>query len=136
DHVDGHRTVGLVISPYTKRKQVISTNYTQINMFRTIENILGIPPLNQFDLAAEPMLDCFTNKPDFTPYTALINNIPLDELNPELTSLNGDALYWAKKSMEQNLDELDRIDEDTFNRIIWHSVKGYDVPYPVLKQNF
>ena len=136
DHVDGHRTVGLVISPYTKRKQVISTNYTQINMFRTIENILGIPPLNQFDLAAEPMLDCFTNKPDFKPYTALINNIPLDKLNPELTSLTGDALYWAKKSMEQNLDELDRIDEDTFNRIIWHSVKGYDVPYPVLKQNF
>ena len=58
--------------------------------------------------------------------------IPLDELNPELVSLSGDALYWAEKSMEQNLDELDRIDEDTFNRIIWHSVKGYDVPYPVL----
>ena len=136
DHVDGHRTVGLVISPYTKRKQVISTNYSQINMFRTIENILGIPPMNQFDLAAEPMLDCFTNKADFTPYTALINNIPLDELNPELTSLTGDALYWAQKSIEQNLDELDQIDEYTFNRIIWHSVKGYDIPYPVLVRNF
>lgn len=134
DHVDGHRTVGFVISPYTKRNQVVSTYYTQINMFRTIENILGIPPLNQFDLAAIPMLDCFTNKPDFTPYTALPNNIPLDDLNPELTSLSGDALYWAKKSMEQNLDELDQIEEDVFNRIIWHSVKGYDVPYPVLKQ--
>ena len=132
DHVDGHRTVGLVISPYTKRGQVISTNYTQINMFRTIENILAIPPLNQFDLAAEPMYDCFTNQPDFSPYTALPNIIPLDELNPELANLSGDALYWAQKSMEQNLDELDRIDEDTFNRIIWHSVKGYDVPYPAL----
>ncbi len=134
DHVDGHRTVGFVISPYTKRNQVVSTNYSQINMFRTIENILGIPPLNQFDLAAVPMLDCFTDKPDFTPYKALPNNIPLDEINPELTSLTGDALYWAKKSLEQNLDELDRIDEDVFNRIIWHSVKGYDVPYPVLKK--
>jgi YVTN family beta-propeller protein len=133
DHVDGHRTVGFVISPYTKRNQVVSTYYTQINMFRTIENILGIPPLNQFDLAAVPMIDCFTDKPDFTPYNALPNNIPLDDLNPELTSLSGDALYWAKKSMEQNLDELDQIDEDVFNRIIWHSVKGYDVPYPVLK---
>ena len=132
DHVDGHRTVGLIISPYTKRGQVISTNYSQINMFRTIETILGIPPLNQFDLAAEPMYDCFTNEPDYSPYTALPNIIPLDELNPELVSLSGDALYWAEKSMEQNLDELDRIDEDTFNRIIWHSVKGYDVPYPVL----
>jgi hypothetical protein len=133
DHVDGHRTVGFVISPYTKRNQAVSTYYTQINMFRTIENILGIPPLNQFDLAAEPMVDCFANKPDYTPYSALPNKIPLDELNPELTSLSGDALYWAKKSMEQNLDELDQIDEDVFNRIIWHSVKGYDVPYPVLK---
>ena len=135
DHVDGHRTVGMVISPYTKRNEVVSTNYSQINMFRTIENILGIPPLNQFDLAAEPMLDCFTKRPDFTPYKALANNIPLDELNPELSALTGDARYWAIKSMEQNLDELDRIDEDTFNRIIWHAIKGYDVPYPVLANN-
>ncbi len=135
DHVDGHRTVGLVISPYTKRSEVVSTNYSQINMFRTIENILGIPPLNQFDLAAEPMYDCFAGKPDFSPYTTRPNLVPLDELNPELMSLSGDALYWAKKSLEQDLDEMDRIDEDIFNRIIWHSVKGYDVPYPVLAVN-
>jgi DNA-binding beta-propeller fold protein YncE len=132
DHVDGHRTVGLVISPYTKRAEVVSTNYSQINMFRTIENILGIPPLNQFDLAAEPMFDCFTENPDFSPYTALPNNIPLGELNPDLALLSGDARYWAEKSMDQDLEEYDRIDEDTFNRIIWHSVKGYEVPYPDL----
>jgi YVTN family beta-propeller protein len=135
DHVDGHRTVGLVISPYTKRNKVISTNYTQINMFRTIENILGIPPLNKFDMTANPLLDCFTDIPDFAPYKALKNNIPLDQINPSLASLSGDALYWAKKSLEQNLDDFDRIEEDTFNRIIWHSVKGYDVPYPVLAMN-
>ncbi len=135
DHVDGHRTVGFVISPYTKRHTVVSTNYTQINMFRTIENILGIPPLNQFDLAAEPMMDCFTNIPDFTPYNTLPSNIPIDQINPELSSLSGDALYWAKKSMEQDLDDYDRIDENTFNRIIWHSVKGYDVPYPAFVKN-
>jgi hypothetical protein len=132
DHVDGHRTVGLVISPYTKRGKVISTYYSQINMVRTIENILGIPPMNQFDLAAEPMTDCFTDKPDFTPYKALPNNIPLDELNPPLEALKGESLYWAQKSLEQDLDDLDRIDEDTFNRIIWHAVKGYDIPYPIL----
>lgn len=132
DHVDGHRTVGMVISPYTKRNEVISSYYSQINMVRTMENILGIPPMNQFDLAAEPMNDCFIDIPDFTPYKALANNIPLDELNPPLESLTGKQLYWAKKSMEQNLDELDRIDENTFNRIIWHSIKGYDVPYPAL----
>ena len=133
DHVDGHRTVGLVISPYTKRGAVVSTNYSQINMFRTMENILGIPPLNQFDLAAEPMVDCFTGSPDYSPYTALPNNIQLGELNPELALLSGDARYWAEKSMDQDLDELDRIDEDTFNRILWHSVKGYDVPYPEMQ---
>jgi len=132
DHVDGHRTVGLVISPYTKRGEVVSTNYSQINMFRTIEDILGIPPLNQFDLAAAAMEECFTQTPDFTPYTALPNNIPLDKLNPPLESLSGPALFWAQKSIEQDLDDYDRIDEDTFNRIIWHAVKGYDVPYPVI----
>jgi hypothetical protein len=134
DHVDGHRTVGLVISPYTKRGEVISTYYSQINMVRTIENILGIPPMNQLDLAAEPMTDCFTSEPDFKPYKSENNNIPLDDINPPLISLQGDQLYWAKKSMEQDLDEVDLIDEDTFNRIIWHSVKGYDRPYPEIRR--
>lgn len=132
DHVDGHRTTGLVISPYTKRGEVISTYYSQINMVRTIENILGIPPMNQLDLSAEAMTDCFTEKADFTPFNAVRNNIPLDELNPELVSIAGDQLYWAKKSMEQDLEDLDRIEEDTFNRIIWHSVKGYGRPYPIM----
>ena len=134
DHVDGHRTVGMVISPYTKRGEVISTYYSQISMVRTIEDIFGVPPMNQLDLTAESMTDCFTAKPDFTPYKAVKNNIPLDQLNPALISLSGDQLYWAQKSMEQDLNDIDRIDEDTFNRIIWHSVKGYDRPYPVLKK--
>jgi len=130
DHVDGHRTVGMVISPYTKRNEVVSTYYSQINMVRTMENILGIPPMNQFDLMAEPMFDCFTETPDFKPYKALNNNIPLDEINPPLQSLNGKKLYWAEKSMEQDLEDYDRIDEDDFNRILWHAMKGYDRPYP------
>ena len=134
DHVDGHRTVGLVISPYTKRGEVISTYYSQINMVRSIENILGIPPMNQFDMTAESMADCFTGTPDCTSYTALPNNIPLDELNPPLESLKGEQLHWAKMSLEQDLDDVDRIDEDIFNRIIWHSVKGYDVPYPEISE--
>ena len=101
-------------------------------MVRTIENILGIPPMNQLDLSAEPMTDCFTTIPDFTPYKAIPANIRLDELNPALESLGGKERYWAEKSMEQDLDDVDRIDEDTFNRIIWHAMKGYDTPYPVL----
>ncbi|MGC9354152.1 MAG: alkaline phosphatase family protein, partial [Mariniphaga sp.] len=134
DHVDGHRTVGMIISPYTKRKEVVSTYYSQINMVRTMENILGIPPMNQFDLLAEPMLDCFTESPDFTPYKAVKNNIPLEEINPPLESLYGKKRYWAEKSMEQDLEDYDRIEEDTFNRIIWHAMKGYDRPYPELSE--
>ncbi len=109
DHVDGYRTVGLVISPYTKRQVVVSTYYSQINMVRTMENILGIPPMNQLDLAAQPMMECFSGEAELTPYKALPVSIPLDELNPPLQGLNGDQLYWAQKSMEQDLDDLDRI---------------------------
>jgi len=134
DHVDGHRTVGMVISPYTKRNEVVSTFYSQINMVRTMENILGIPPMNQFDLLAEPMFDCFAEFPDFTPYKAAINNIPLNEINPSLESLNGKKRYWAEKSLEQDLDNYDRINEDDFNRIIWHAMKGYDRLYPELSE--
>jgi YVTN family beta-propeller protein len=134
DHVDGHRTVGMVISPYTKRGKVISTYYSQINMVRTIEDMLKLPPMNQLDLSAEPMSDCFTDRTDFRPYKAVRNNIPLDQLNPPLVSLSGAQLYWAKKSIEQDLDDVDRIDEDVFNRIIWHSVKGYNRPYPDLRK--
>jgi len=133
DHVDGHRTVGMVISPYTKRGEVVSTYYSQINMVRTIENILGVAPMNQLDNAAEPMTDCFQEKPDFTPYKVVPNNIPLDELNPPINELSGKKLSWAKKSLEQDLDDYDRIDEDTFNRIIWHAVKGVDRPYPEMR---
>jgi hypothetical protein len=103
-------------------------------MVRTIEDILGLPPMNQLDMSAEGMADCFTDLPDFSPYRAVKNNIPLDEMNPALVSLEGDQLFWAKKSMEQDLGDVDRIDEDTFNRIIWYSVKGYDRPYPDLNE--
>ncbi len=133
--MDGHRTVALVISPYTKRKEVISTYYSQINMVRTIENILGILPMNQFDFGAEPMSDCFMDKPNFTPYKAMPTNIPIDQINPPLSKLIGEQRRWAIKSLEQDLDDFDRVDEDTFNRIIWHSVKGYDIPYPILSSN-
>jgi YVTN family beta-propeller protein len=95
DHVDGHRTVGMVISPYTKRGEVVSTYYSQINMVRTIENILGLPPMNQMDLSSEAMTDCFTSKPDFTAYKAVESNIPFYKLNPSLSSLAGDPLFWA-----------------------------------------
>jgi hypothetical protein len=130
DHVDGHRTVAQVISPYTRRRFVDHTNYNQTGMVRTIELILGLPPMNQLDLSATPMRNCFQDRPDLAPYTAVPNKVPLDEMNPPLESLRGKALYWAKKSLEMNLDEVDRADDDTFNRILWHAMRGYDTPYP------
>jgi len=133
DHVDGRRTVAMCISPYTKRGEVISTHYNQNSYLRTIELILGLTPMSQFDLLAEPLVDCFTDEPDFSPYTALPNQIPLDEMNPSLSAItNEKQLFFAKQSMEIPLDDVDEADEGVFNRIIWHSVKGYDVPYPNL----
>ena len=126
---DGHRTVAFVISPYTKRKLVDSTNYNQTSIVKTIELMLGLPPMTQFDLSATPMRSCFADAADLTPYTCLPNNIPLDEMNPPLKKLTGKALYWAQKSMELNLETEDQADEDTFNRILWFATRG-EMPYP------
>jgi YVTN family beta-propeller protein len=130
DHVDGHRSVLQVISPYTKRKHKDSTNYNQTGVVKTIELILGLPPMNQLDLSATPMRDCFQDKPDLMPYTAVPNKVPLAEMNPPLGRLKGPALHWAKKSLQMDFDEADEADEDALNRILWHSVRGYDTPYP------
>ena len=83
DHIDAHRTVGLVISPYTKRKFVDSTQYSTVSMIRTIELILGMPPLSQYDAAARPMLNSFTNKPDLTTYKHEVARIDLNAVNPK-----------------------------------------------------
>ncbi|MCC6858502.1 MAG: beta-propeller fold lactonase family protein, partial [Bryobacterales bacterium] len=133
DHVAGHRTVALLISPWVRRKAVDSSFYTTINLYRTIEQILGLPPQNQFDLAAEPMFSCFTGKPDFTPYTALPNNIPLDELNPPLRGLKGQALRDAVASMRMDFSEPDAVPEQALNRIVWRATRGMATPYPRLR---
>ncbi len=124
DHVSAYRTVGMIISPYTKTASVIRTNYNQVSMVRTIEQILGIPPMNSMDATAMPMFDCFTSKPDFSPYQALKNEIPIDEMNAELHTLKGAALHYAKKSMEPQFDGIDDGNEDLFNRILWFAAKG------------
>ncbi len=129
DHVDGHRTVALVISPYTRRHFVDSTNYNQTGMVKTIELVLGLPPMNQLDLSATPMRACFQTQADLTPYTHVPSKTALDRLNPPTKALQGAALHWARKSLQLDLDDADRADEDTLNRILWHSVRGEE-PYP------
>lgn len=131
DHIDGHRTVALAVSPYTRRHAVDSTNYNQTSMIRTMELVLGLPPMNQLDASATSMANAFTDAPDLTPYDAVKNNIPLDQLNPELKSIRDERqLHWAKVSLELPLDDVDEADEDTLNRIIWHSVRKRDDTYP------
>ncbi len=82
------------------------------------------------------MDDCFTDKPNFTPYQVLPNQIPLDQMNPKLSSLTfkGKQKYWAKKSMEMPLEEADEAEDDELNKIIWYAVRGYDVPYPKISK--
>src|SRR5262249_27117442 len=130
DHVDGHRTVALAISPYTKRQFVDHTNYNQTGMVKTIELLLGLPPMNQLDLSATPVRNCFQDRPDLAPYACLENKVPLDQMNPPLIKLQGKALHWARESLTLDLEEGDAADEDTLNRILWHSVRGVEARYP------
>lgn len=129
DHVSAYRTVGLVLSPYSRLKNTNSTYYAQPSVIRTIEQILGIPPMNIQDAIANPMTDCFSSTPDLTPYIAVKNNIPLDEMNPGLSALSGKALHYAKKSLLPVFDKIDSGEDDLLNRIIWYSAKG-NIPYP------
>jgi hypothetical protein len=129
DHVDGHRSLCVVASPYTKRGAVVSDFYNQTSVLHTMELILGLPPMNQLDAMAPVMRECFTDKADPRPYEALANTIPLDQMNPPAKALGGDALHWAEQSLAQRMDQPDLADENTLNRILWHATRG-DAPYP------
>jgi len=131
DHVSGYRTTAYVVSPYTKRGQVVSTPFNTISILRTIEQILGLPPMNQFDAAAEPMFDAFTDKPDLTPFRAVPNRVPLDEMNPPEEKIADRLLRkQAAISARLNFKRVDACPEDVLNRILWHAMKGSAVPYP------
>jgi len=123
DHVSAYRTVGMVVSPYSRTGEVLHSNYNQPSMVRTIEQILGIPPMNIMDATAKPMFDCFGGKADLTPYRTIKNQVPLDEMNPPLTALKGAALRLAEKSMEPQFDGIDSGNDDLFNRILWYAMK-------------
>lgn len=131
DHVSGYRTIAFCASPYAKRGAVVSTQYNTTSILRTIEQILGLPPMNQFDASATPMFDCFTETPDYTPYEAAPVSIPLDEMNPDPTAIEDAVLRDdALVSATLNFREVDRAPEDVLNRILWRSVRGSQVPYP------
>lgn len=131
DHVSGYRTTAFVVSPYTRRGAVVSNNYNQTGMLRTMELILGLPPMNQLDASASPMSACFTDEPDFTPYNAVPNQVPLDELNPPVKAINDPLMrHFAAVSTTLPLHKIDACPEDILNRIIWHAQKGPNALYP------
>ncbi len=117
DHIDAHRVTALVVSPYTKRKYVDSTLYSTTSMLRTMELILGLKPMSQFDAAARPMYHSFTAKPDLTPYAHSVPDWDLKELNKP-------GAVGAKLSESFNLAKEDQADDILLNQVIWQSVKG------------
>ncbi len=131
DHVSGYRTTAYCISPYAKRRSVVSTQYNTTSLIRTIEQILGLPVMNQFDASATPMFDCFTETPDFTPFKSVPNLVPLDQMNPSPAAVADPILRRdALASARMNFREVDRAPEDALNRILWRAMKGSQVPYP------
>ena len=131
DHVSGYRTTAYVISPYTKRHTTVHTQYNQTGLLRTIELMLGLPPMNQLDATATPMFDCFTSLPDFTPHDVVNNRVPLDEMNPKPKEIKDAALRRnSYLSARLPLDKEDQCPEDVFNRLLWRAAKGSQTPYP------
>jgi 6-phosphogluconolactonase (cycloisomerase 2 family) len=123
DHVDAHRMPALVISQWTKRHAVDSTLYSTTSMLRTIELILGLQPMSQFDAAALPLWNVFTSQPDTTPFAARPAQVDLEAVNAKLA-------WGARESEKMDFTEPDRVDDIVLNEIVWRSVRGPDSPMP------
>jgi hypothetical protein len=129
DHVDARRTVGLVVSPYCKRGAVDSTLYTTSGMLRTIELLLGLQPMSQFDAAATPMYASFTNAANPTPYSHAKPTVDLEERNL--------ATAWgAQRSMGMDFSLYDLAPMFELNEILWKSMKGRNSEMPVPVHRF
>jgi hypothetical protein len=117
DHVDAHRSPALVISPFSRRRVVDSTMYSTSGMLRTLELILGLPPMSQYDGAATPMYNALQTTADTSPFVHLAARISIDEKNDALA-------YGAEASMRMNLADADLAPERELNEILWRSIKG------------
>jgi hypothetical protein len=130
DHVDGHRTLCLVASPYARRGVVDSTSYNQTSIVRTIDDLLGMPPMNKFDAAALPMRSVFATVPDTTTYIASPNLTPLARVNPPAGSLKGRERKAAFASLKMDFVHPDAAPENQLNRILWHAAEGWSKRFP------
>jgi YVTN family beta-propeller protein len=134
DHVDGHRTVALAISPYTRRGAVDSTYYSHLSMVKTIERMLGLPTMSIFDLISNDMRNSFQQTPNFNPYSAVEPKQSIFQVNPSLSALKGAARKAAVASMQMDFNVPDDVPSQKLNRILWHEARGWQTPYPELKQ--
>ena len=123
DHVDAHRSPAFVISPYARRGAVDSTMYSTCSMLRTMELILGLKPMSQFDTAAQPMFQAFQSAPDLRPYDATPARVNLNERNTPVA-------WGAAASQKMDFAREDAADETILNEIIWRSVRGAAQPMP------
>jgi hypothetical protein len=130
DHVDGHRTVALAISPFTRRGYVDSTFYSQTSMIKTIELMLGLPGMTLFDRIATDMRAAFQDESDPSPYVSVVPKQSLFDLNPPFKAISGPARKAAKASLEWRWDVPDAAPSDQLNRIIWGEARGWTTPYP------
>lgn len=124
DHVDGHRSIGLVISPYTRGKGVSHAFYNQTSVLHTMLRILGCPPMNQMVAISPLMTECFADRPDLTPFKAEKPGVPLDRLNAGVDRLDQFFRGLAEQSRKLDLHLPDRAEEDVLNRILWHAARG------------
>ena len=134
DHVDGHRTVALAISPYTRRGAVDSTYYSHVSMVKTIERMLGLPTMSIFDMISDDMRNSFQATPDDAPYTAVEPKQSIFQVNPSLEALRGARRKAAIASMKMDFNVPDDVPSQTLNRILWHEARGWQTPYPEARQ--
>ncbi len=124
DHVDSHRSPMLAISPYTQRGIVDSSMYNQSSIMRTMELILGMRPMTQYDAGARPLIHAFASAPNNKAYEVEQPRISLTEKNPPRSQT-------AARSAQMDFDEADEIDDDELNAILWIAIKGTEPPVPV-----
>jgi YVTN family beta-propeller protein len=135
DHIDGHRTIAFVASPYARRSHIDSTFYSHQSMLKTIELILGLPTMSIFDLIAHDMRNSFMDEPDVTPFSAIRPKQDLFEINPPVAALAGPARAAAKDSKRMKWSVPDAAPTERLNRILWGSIKGWNTAYPGARQS-
>jgi hypothetical protein len=123
DHVDAHRSLAFLAGGYVKQNFVDHTVYTTSSLLRTMELILGLPPMTQYDASATPLWRCFNNTPNHPAFSSRPCQVDLDEKNMTES-------IWQKKSEKFDFSKEDAVNDDDFNQVIWRAVRGLDAECP------